>query len=214
MASHDLRAPLRAIASLSEFIEEDLQSVLTADAKKNLHLLRQRVVRLDELLHSILDYSRSGRARGMAQPIDVRALVAEVVAMLAPDEETVRISLRDPVPTVTGDPTFLKQIFLNLIANALVHGVKGGRVALEIAVTDRGAFHEISVADRGPGLAPRHHARIFEIFSRVSDDNKGSGIGLAVVRRLVEAQGGKVWLESVEGEGATFRFTLPKAPLS
>lgn len=220
VASHDLKAPLRGIANLSSWIEEDLAPVMTDDTREQMGLMRGRVHRMEALIDGILQYSRAGRVRTAPEPVDTGALVGEVVELLAPPEGT-HIIVADGMPQVLAERVPLQQVFMNLIGNALKYARQGSgpvevRVSWAEEPTDPDAPHvyRFSIADNGPGIAPQYHERVFGIFQTLQsrDQVEGTGIGLSVVKKIVEGQGGGVWVESAEGEGATFHFTWPAAP--
>ncbi|MFE8595611.1 PAS domain-containing sensor histidine kinase [Archangium violaceum] len=210
VASHDLKAPLRGIANLSQWIEDDLQPVMTDEAREQMRLLRGRVERMEALINGILDYSRAGRVRGRPEPVDVGKLLTECVELLAPPAGT-HVELAPGIPTLRTERVPLQQVFLNLLGNAFKHAQSPDtRVRVDARQLD--AFWEFSVADNGPGIAPEYHERIWGIFQtlRARDEVESTGIGLSVVKKSVEARGGRAWLESAPGQGATFRFTWPK----
>lgn len=212
VASHDLRAPLRGLANLSTWIEEDLGDRLTDKSREHLGLLRSRVRRLEDLIQGVLDYSRAGRVADAPVQVDVGAVVRDVIELLAvPAHATIEI---DPhLPTLTTTLVPLQQVFLNLIGNALKYNAKDtARVTIGAEPSVDG--WEFYVRDNGPGIAPRYHAQIWGLFQTLQsrDVVESTGIGLAIVRRIVEAHGGRAWIESEAGKGATFRFTWPKHP--
>jgi len=210
VASHDLKAPLRGIANLSEWIEEDLGTAVPTDVREKMALMRGRVHRLEALIDGILQYSRAGRTRSELESVDVGALLREVVELLAPPPEvTVRIATGMPV--VITERTPLQQVFMNLIGNAIKYNQHEGAM-VDVTVRDAGPFWAFSVADNGPGIAPEYHERIFGIFQTLEsrDRVEGTGIGLSVVRKTVELRGGHVTVDSSAGHGATFTFEWPK----
>ena len=212
VASHDLKAPLRGIANLSEWLEEDLGGRLEGDSRQHMDLLRGRVHRMEGLIDGILQYSRAGRVREAAEAVDTDALVAEVVDLLAPPPE-VEVRVMEGMPTVTAERLPLQQVFMNLIGNAVKYGApEGGRITVS-AAGDEGGGWVFSVADDGPGIAPAYHDRIFGIFQTLQprDRVEGTGIGLSLVKKIVESRGGRVWVQSAEGAGATFQFHWPGA---
>jgi PAS domain S-box-containing protein len=212
VTSHDLKAPLRGIANLSQWIEEDLGEQATEDIRKQLDLLRGRVNRMEGLIDGILQYSRIGRVQGDLEPVEVGELLRDVVDLLGvPPEFTVEIG--PGMPTITTERVRLQQVFSNLIGNAVKHRSRpDGHVC--ISTTDEHTMYEFAVADDGPGIAPQYHDRIFVIFQTLAsrDTVEGSGLGLSLVKKIVESQGGRIWVESAEGAGATFHFTWPKHP--
>jgi signal transduction histidine kinase len=210
VTSHDLKAPLRGIANLSQWIEEDLDDVLTDETRRNMHLLRGRVARMEALINGILDYSRAGRVRTRPELIDVGKLLQEILELLSP-KAPARVEISEDMPSVQSERVPLQQVFLNLISNALKHAKREDPV-VRVSAIDRGEQVEFAVSDNGAGIAPRYHERIWTIFQTLEarDKFESTGIGLAVVRKIVDSRGGRAWLESEEGEGATFRFTWPK----
>jgi signal transduction histidine kinase len=208
VASHDLKAPLRGIANLSQWIEDDLGDAVPAETREHLHLMRGRVHRMEGLIDGILQYSRAGRVREKPEPVEVGALLDEVLDLLAPPE-TVVVEV-GPMPTLVAERLPLQQVFMNLVGNAVKY-TRRPDARVEVTAEERGPFWEFAVRDNGPGIAPEYHDRIFGIFQTLAarDKVEGTGIGLSLVRKLVESRGGRVWVESAEGEGAAFRFLWP-----
>jgi light-regulated signal transduction histidine kinase (bacteriophytochrome) len=209
-ASHDLKAPLRGIGNLSEWLEEDLGQKLDASSREHLRLLRGRVHRMEALIDGILDYSRAGRVRYKPERVEVRRLLLEVAELLAPPASaTVEVPAELPVLETQRVP--LQQVFLNLVGNAHKHARRADPL-IRVGVADEGRFHRFSVSDNGQGIAPEFHERIWGIFQvlEARDKVEGTGIGLAVVKKIVESRGGRAWVESAAGAGATFHFTWPK----
>ncbi|MBD1929162.1 PAS domain-containing protein [Trichocoleus sp. FACHB-90] len=206
IASHDLKAPLRAIANLSEWIEEDVADQLSDESRQHMNLLRGRVHRMEALIDGILQYSRAGRVPTTIETVNVSTLLDEVIELLDPPAE-VSIILQSDMPTLKTQRVPLQQIFMNLINNAIKYSQ---RPDVRIDVGFRmGKSYEFSVTDNGQGIAPEYHQRIWGIFQRLESRDKveGTGIGLSVVKKIVESRGGRVWVESEPGAGATFRFT-------
>ncbi|MDV2993957.1 MAG: Adaptive-response sensory-kinase SasA [Chroococcidiopsis sp. SAG 2025] len=209
VASHDLKAPLRAIANLSEWIEEDLLDKLTADTRHQMNLLRGRVHRMEALINGLLQYSRVGRMDTPKSEVSVGDLLAEVVDSLSPPE-TFSIEIA-PMPTIVTEKLPLQQVFTNLISNAIkYHPRQDGKVS--ISVQEYASNYEFVVADDGEGIAPEYHDKVFGIFQTLSprDTIESTGIGLAIVKKIVEQQGGTIWLKSQPGQGAAFYFTWKK----
>lgn len=210
VVSHDLKAPLRAIANLSEWIEEDLEDSLTAETRHQMNLLRGRVYRLEALINGLLQYSRIGRIETPVTSVSVATLLAEVIDSLAPPS-SFTIEVAPPMPTLLTHRLPLEQVFSNLISNAIKHHPRSdGKI--KIAALERGDFYEFTVADDGDGIAPEYQAKVFGIFQTLSarDRQENTGIGLAIVKKIVEGQGGSIWVESQVGQGATFHFTWVK----
>ncbi|XXT18251.1 PAS domain S-box protein [Sorangium sp. So ce429] len=212
VASHDLKAPLRGIANLTQWIEEDLAGTLEGESREHMSLLRGRVRRMEALIDGILDYSRAGRVRHALEPVDVGQLLADVIELIAPAggvEPRVEVAPGQPVLRTERIP--LQQVFMNLIGNALKHARRAD-VRVRVGHRDAGLHHEFSVEDNGPGIAPEFHDRVWGLFQTLEarDKVEGTGIGLSVVKKIVESRGGRIWIESARGQGATFRFTWQK----
>jgi light-regulated signal transduction histidine kinase (bacteriophytochrome) len=211
VASHDLKAPLRGISNLSQWLEEDLGAAITSDAKEQLRLMRNRVQRMEGLINGILDYSRAGRARTKLEAVAVDKLLAETIE-LCTAPESARVEIDPGMPTLRTERVPLQQVFMNLLGNALKHA-KRSDPHVRVQVRETGERFEFSITDNGPGIAPEFHERIWGIFQTLEprDTVEGTGIGLSVVKKIVESKRGQVALESQVGAGATFRFTWPKA---
>lgn len=210
VASHDLKAPLRAIANLSEWIEEDLSGRLPEENQQQLHLLRGRVHRMEALINGLLEYSRVGRVESPVERVSLSMLLDEVIDSIDPPD-TFTITIPPDLPTLITKRLPLRQVFANLISNAVKHHDRpDGQV--RIGVKDLGDRYEFSVADDGPGIAPEYHRKIFMIFQTLQarDVKESTGVGLSIVKRIVETEGGTIRLDSEEGAGTTFYFTWNK----
>ncbi|MGV2831192.1 PAS domain S-box protein [Myxosarcina sp. GI1(2024)] len=211
VASHDLRAPLRAISNLSEWIEEDLEDKLTDETRYQMDLLRGRIQRMENLINGLLAYSRVGRLRAEPENVDIGSLLQEIIQLLdVPDRFTIEIG--NNMPTVVSEPLPLQQVFTNLIGNAIVHHDRSDGT-VSIAATDCGEFYRFSISDDGPGINPDYHQKIFTIFQTLQarDRKEGTGIGLSIVKKAVEERGGNIEMESEPGKGTTFYFTWRKS---
>jgi PAS domain S-box-containing protein len=212
VASHDLKAPLRGIANLAQWIQDDTGERLGAESTEHVRLLQGRVHRMEALIDGILAYSRAGRMLNSPERLDTGALVSEVIELLAPPPE-VRIEVPSHMPLVNAERVPLQQVFLNLIGNAVKHTrIERSDVIVRIDWRDLGDAFEFSVNDNGPGIDPDYHERIWGIFQTLAPRDKveGTGIGLSVVRKIVETRGGSTSVESSSNNGATFRFIWPK----
>ncbi|NET55619.1 MAG: PAS domain S-box protein [Symploca sp. SIO2E6] len=210
IVSHDLKAPLRAIANLSQWIEEDLQDHLTAETRHQMDLLRGRVHRMEELINGLLQYSRAGRLQSELELVDVEELLKLVIDSLAPPT-TFTIEVMPGMPRFITERLPLEQVFANLISNAIKHNHHShGKVVIYLAETTD--CYEFAIADNGPGIAPEFHERIFVMFQTLEarDKVENTGVGLAIVKKIIEDKGGTISLESQRAQGATFRFTWPK----
>lgn len=213
VASHDLKAPLRAISTLAGWIEEDLEPVISDESRQQLQLMQSRVARMDGLIDGILQYSRVGRLETEGEEVDSGEMVRELVDVLAPPAG-MKVTVAPGMPVFVTKRLRLEQVFLNLISNAIKYHDHPETGSLEIGVTDRGDNWEFSVADDGPGIDPRHHDRVFLMFQTLAPRDKveSTGLGLSLVTKLVEEEGGRAWVRSEVGEGACFLFTWPKRP--
>ena len=212
IASHDLKAPLRAVDRLSTWILEDCEDKLDGQSKENLALLKRRVNRMSNLVDGILQYSRAGRVDVNIAIVDIKALLQEVIDTLNPSQQFT-IQYTGNFPSFWTSKIPLSQVFSNLISNSMKHHHLE-RGVIEIGVREVGEFYEFYVADDGPGIAPEYFETIFQIFQtlRSKDEVESTGVGLSIVKRIVEYHGGEVNVESSEGKGAVFRFTWPKTP--
>ena len=214
VVSHDLKAPLRGIESASRWIEEDLgPDQLTPHIREFLGLMRQRVRRMEKLITGILDLARIGRGAQSNEPVFVRTLLREIIDTLNPPPGF-QVELPFFLPTLTTNTVQLQQVFTNLISNALKYHDHPETGTVHIGCDDAGEFYLFSVADDGPGIAPEYHERIFVIFQTLTerDTLESTGVGLAIVKKIVERQGGRIGVKSAEGQGAKFIFTWPKQP--
>jgi PAS domain S-box-containing protein len=214
VTSHDLKAPLRGIANLSQWIEEDLGDNATEEIRKQLDLLRGRVHRMEGLIDGILQYSRIGRLQGTIEQVDVDELLADVVDLLAPPPGF-NITIEPEMPTIMTERVLLQQVFANLIGNAIKHHHRS-EGTIHVSAEPNHTHFIFRVADDGPGIAPQYQDRIFGMFQTLAPRDKveGSGLGLSLVKKMVEHQGGRIWVQSEEGQEATFCFTWPKSAQS
>lgn len=210
VVSHDLKAPLRAIGSLADWIAADQKERLDADGQEHLRLLMQRVRRMDALINGVLQFSRLGRVHETVADVDLNRLLHEITDSLAPPAH-ITVSVQDGLPTLRAERTRLQQVFQNLISNAIRFMDKPEGL-IKIDCKAEGDMWQFSVSDNGPGIGERHFERIFQLFQTLNprDRVESTGVGLAIVKKIVEMHGGHVWVESALGQGSTFFFTLPR----
>jgi signal transduction histidine kinase len=211
VVSHDLKAPLRAIFKLSEWIEEDLGNSIPAESKKNMQVLRGRVFRLEALINGLLEYSKIGRISVPTERLDVQALLKETIDLLNPPSH-ITINIQKGMPVLSTKRYLLQQVFINLISNAIKYNDKAeGKIA--IMVNELGDYYRFVVEDNGMGIDEAYHEKIFEIFQTLESRDKveGTGVGLAIIKKSVEDMGGSIVVESEEQKGSRFIFTWPKA---
>jgi signal transduction histidine kinase len=211
VASHDLQEPLRMVATYTQLLAERYRGRLDADADKYIHYAVDGALRMQALVQDLLTFSRVGRQGTDLQSTDCNAVVETAVENLraAVDESGARVT-HDLLPTVMADGSQLLQAFQNLIGNALKF--RGSDPpAIHVSTSKKGREWVFSVADNGIGIAPEHAEIIFVIFKRLHTRTEypGSGIGLSICKKIIERQGGRIWVESQPGQGATFKFTLP-----
>lgn len=209
VASHDLRSPLRGISQLAEWITEDMPDQMPEEIAGHLKLMRSRVARMERLLDDLLAYSRVGRLEGDVAEVDVARMCREVFDLIAPPEGF-GLDLAPDLPCFTTRATPLAQVFQNLIGNAVKHHDRDtGTISVSARAIAGG--YVFTVADDGPGISPQFHDRIFALFQtlRPRDEVEGSGMGLALVRKLVEIYGGRVAVASDGVRGTAFTFTWP-----
>ncbi len=212
IASHDLRAPLRAISNLTTWLEEDLADTIPKESRTQLALIRSRTERLSSFINGLLDYSRAGRQSLEVESVDLHALIGEVVETLAPPE-TISIIWPSEMPVINTYRLLLHQVLSNLISNAIkYHDKEDGKIEITMNVhADQLVF---SVIDDGPGIDPAYHEKIFGIFQMLSsrDDVESAGIGLSIVKKIVEKQQGTLSVDSALGKGSKFTFTWMSQP--
>jgi two-component system sensor kinase FixL len=209
VVSHDLKAPLRAIGSLADWLSTDYVDKFNDEGKEHMRLLVSRVHRMGNLIDGILQYSRVGRVKEVSVAVDLNRLVREVIDLLAPPAN-IAVSVENPLPTIMAEPTRIQQVFQNLLSNAIKYMDKP-EGEIRIACSADGKQWKFSVSDNGPGIESRHFERIFQLFQTLAprDRVESTGVGLTLVKKIVEMYGGRIWVESRVGEGSTFFFTLP-----
>ncbi|MEM9917777.1 MAG: PAS domain S-box protein [Bacteroidota bacterium] len=210
VVSHDLKAPLRAIGSLSQWIAEDYKDVLDHNGRHQLELLINRVNRMHNFIEGILEYSRIGRIQIAKEKVDLNALVAEIRENLDIPEHFC-IEVQQPLPVIYAEKIRMNQLFQNLISNAIKYNDKE-KGHLSICCTEKADAYQFAFADNGPGIEEKYHEKIFQIFQTLQarDKFESTGIGLTIVKRIVQHYGGKIDVHSVYGEGCTFEFSLKK----
>ena len=210
VVSHDLKAPLRAISRLTSWLREDYTVAFDEKGNEMIDLLLGRVQRMDLLIDGILEYSRIGRIESAHAAVDLNTLVTEVLDTLVPPE-SVHVSVVNPLPTLLLSKVRIFQVFQNLIENAIKFA---DQASLDITIdcVSEGRFWKFSVSDNGPGIDPRYHEKVFQIFQtlRPRDEIESTGIGLTLVKKIVTFYGGAVGVESAPGTGCRFWFTLPQ----
>jgi PAS domain S-box-containing protein len=208
--SHDLRAPLRAVDGYALMLSEDYAKRLDDEGRRLLGVVREEARRMGLLIDDLLRFSQIGRKPLALAPVDMRALAAEAVGELSAAYPKVRVDLRD-LPVATGDRALLKHVWMNLVGNALKYSAQKDSPRVEISGRASGSENIYTVRDNGAGFDMRYYEKLFKVFQRLhrEDEFEGTGVGLAIVQRVVARHGGRVWGEGTPGEGASFHFALP-----
>ncbi|MBN2011828.1 PAS domain S-box protein [candidate division KSB1 bacterium] len=210
IVSHDLKAPLRAVSQISNWLSTDYSNLLDNSGKEMLNLLIGRVQRMDRLIDGILEYSRIGRTHEEPVSVNLNKIIDEAIELISPPDY-IHITVECELPTIIGDHTRFVQLFENLLSNA-VKFMDKPEGFVSIRCQDAGKMWKLSITDNGPGIDKQHFKRIFKIFQTLHarDEIESTGIGLTVVNKIVELYGGEIWVESEIGKGSTFFITLPK----
>ena len=209
VVSHDLKAPLRAINNLAEWIVEDMPE-MPEDVADNLKLLQGRILRMENLINGILDYSRIGRTQIEKQKIDVREMIDQIIETFVP-EQNYEVSIAETMPNLFDAKILLYQVFSNIISNAVKYNDKEiGRITCEyIELPDA---YQFKISDNGPGIPKEYQEKVFGVFQTIEarDKKESTGIGLSIVKKIIDEKGGVIFIESENNEGTTFVFNLPK----
>jgi PAS domain S-box-containing protein len=210
VVSHDLKAPLRGISSLASWLLADYKDKLDEEGKTQLELLNSRVKRMHNLIDAILQYSRVGKVKEEMSNVNLNEVVPEIIDFLSPPSH-IRFRIKGKLPVLLCQRTKISQVFQNLISNAIKYNDKP-QGEIEIEGVEKEDFFQFCVRDNGPGIEEKYFEKIFQIFQTLgpSEENESTGVGLSIVKKIVEAEGGKVWVESEIGKGSAFCFTLPK----
>jgi PAS domain S-box-containing protein len=210
--SHDLRAPLRAIDGFSKFVLEDHSTKLNSEGKRLVSLIRINTQKMDKLITDILALSRVTRSEHKKSKVDMTKMAMSMFNEVASPEIKSRLNLIiDTLPVIFADPTYIKQVWINLISNAIKFSSLSKHPEIRIGGYIEKETHVYYVKDNGVGFNPEYGHKLFGVFQRLHKDDEfeGTGVGLAIVQRIVHRHGGKVWAEGKEGKGATFYFSLP-----
>jgi signal transduction histidine kinase len=211
VVAHDLRSPLLTISGYSQLLQEEYASRLEVSGNEYIAQIVDGVTRMNRMIEDLLDYSRVGRSEHPLELVEIPAVITQAMANLEASiwEQKARIQF-GAMPEVLGDQTQLVQLFQNLIGNAIKFR-RDVSPLVHVTAADKNSHWEFAVEDNGIGIAKKHFDRLFHIFQRLQGrEYPGTGIGLAICKKIVERHGGQIWLDSVVGQGTTFFFTLPK----
>ena len=213
VVSHDLKAPLRGMYNIINWVEEDYGEDISKELRKYFEMLKGRIQRLENLITGLLEYARVGRTINPHEDVDVAELLAEINELIIPPGYN--LVIKGEMPHLHTEKLRLQQVFMNLISNAVkYHGGEKGNI--EVNCADRDRYYQFSVADDGIGIAPEYHDKIFGMFQTLRERNEteSTGVGLAIVKKIIEERKGFITVESEPGSGASFTFTWPKETVS
>lgn len=217
VASHDLQEPLRMVSSFLSQLEKKYNHVIDERGKQYIHFAVDGANRMKQLILDLLEFSRVGRTGEIPQVVDLNKLVDEILKMLGKQiEEKGAIITAPPLPVISTFKTPVRQVFQNLISNSLKYQQKDVQPCVTISFTEINDHWQFSVADNGIGISEKYFEKIFVLFQRLhnKDEYSGTGIGLAITKKIIENMGGEIWVNSEVGKGTTFYFTISKKPVS
>ena len=209
--SHDLRTPLRAISGYSMMLKEDYAENLDTEAARIINAIIANSGKMGELIDDLLSFSRMGRLTAIYDHVSMERLVREALHELIPPDLFYTINIRK-LPTCKGDPNMLRQVWVNLISNAIKYSSKAALPTIEIGSDGKGDFHTYYVKDNGAGFEMKYAGKLFGVFQRLhrSDEFEGTGLGLALAKRIIGKHGGEIWGQGQLNSGSTFSFSIPK----
>ncbi|MFV1447552.1 PAS domain S-box protein [Maribacter sp. HS] len=208
IVSHDLKSPLRSISALATWLSDDYKDVLDEGGKQNLELMQEKVASMDKLIHGILEYSTANSSALDNSKVDLNSVIADIgETIYIPDH--VQLKVPKSLPTIMADRIKVHQVFQNIIGNAVVH-IEREVGLVEVLYNDTGDYWQFTISDNGVGIPEEYHKKIFDIFQSIGNNERSTGIGLSIVKKIIDRYQGKVWVDSVVGEGTQFHFTIKK----
>ncbi|MDO5981077.1 PAS domain-containing sensor histidine kinase [Flavivirga spongiicola] len=208
IVSHDLKSPLRSIDALVNWIKEDNKGKLDAVSIQNFELIETTLEKMEQLISDVLLYSSIGSEMPEKEPVDLNVIVSELKKILFVPEH-ISINVLNKLPIIEGDKTKFKQLFQNLISNGVKFNDKE-KGLIEIDVLEQKSFYQFSIKDNGVGIKKEYHDKIFKIFHSLNTSKKSTGVGLSIVKKIIDLYQGEIWIDSEAGKGTTFYFTLKK----
>lgn len=210
IVSHDLKAPLRGLSSLAQFIEEEIGETISTDVQELLNMMKTRTDRMQQMIDGILHYSRMSNASVSKETVDVKQLIINIIDLISLPQN-VRIQFPDHLPVLETEKIKIHEVLQNLILNGIKHNDKSD-IQISISYNEFPDHFEFMVMDNGKGIKPEHREKVFGLFQTLlpKDKAEGTGLGLTIVKKIVEQQNGSISLESEFGKGSTFRFTWMK----
>ena len=207
IVSHDLKSPLRSIEALVSWLKEDYGDAIGEEGKTQMDLIVTHLEKMDALITGILNYSSIDKEVRTERKIDLNILVKETVDLMhLPEHITIKVH---KMPTILADRFKIQQLFQNLIGNA-ISSIDKPQGMIEVIARDLDDSYQFEIKDNGKGINPAYFHKIFQVFQKLENDSESTGIGLSIVKKIVHFYDGKIWLDSAEGVGTTFYFTLPQ----
>ena len=215
IVSHDLKEPLRGVKAFAKLLMEDYSKKVDEEGKEHLRTILDSSSRMTGLIEDLLNLSRIGRIKNIEPDVDLNDILSDVKKNLAYslEEKNADLKIGAGFPTLTCDRVRIREVFSNLISNAIKYSKKGTKPIVELGYSDKPGFYEFYVKDNGIGIEKEYYDKVFQIFQRLhaKGEYEGTGAGLTIVKKIIENHGGKIWVASEVGIGSTFYFTLPKS---
>ncbi len=208
IVSHDLKSPLRSISSLLSWLQEDYADAFDENANTTFNMLHKKVEKMEQLINGVLEYASIDRIEKKTYNINLNKIVQDIVEVIYVPKH-IEVHIINKLPTVRGDEFRLQQLFQNLLSNAIKYNDKE-KGLIEISCEEQKKFWEFSIKDNGMGIEQKYFEKIFNVFQSLENDASSTGIGLSIVKKIIDFYGGKIWLSSQPGTGSTFFFTLKK----
>lgn len=208
LVSHDLKSSLRNLSALLAWVKEDCSEKIGEESVGNLNLMEEKIEKMDQFLEDIINYSEIGATSLKTTTIDLNKKLINIIDSI-PIPKNISVVVKGNLPVLKADARRLRQVFQNLISNAVNFNDKENGL-VEVGVEEAEDFYTFSVKDNGQGIPKEYHEKIFNTFTTLGYQEKSTGIGLSVVKRVLDLYGGEIWLESEVSKGSTFYFTLPK----
>lgn len=208
IVSHDLKSPLRSISALATWLYEDYRDVLNEGGKQNLELMQEKVASMDKLIHGILEYSTANSSELDDSKVDLNTVISDIGETIYIPEH-VKLVVPKTLPTIVADRIKMHQVFQNIIGNAVVH-IEREIGLVEVLFEDLDDQWQFTISDNGVGIPEEYHKKIFDIFQSIGNNERSTGIGLSIVKKIVDRYSGTVWVDSIVGEGTQFHFTIKK----
>lgn len=208
IVSHDLKSPLRSISALSTWLYEDYKEVLDVTGQHNLNLMQEKVVAMDKLIQGILEYSTANNSALDKTEVDLNGVIENVGETIFIPEH-VQIKVPKKLPIILADSTKMQQLFQNIIGNAVMH-IEKEKGLVEVFFSDIDSHWSFTIKDNGVGIPKEYHQKIFQIFQSIGNKERSTGIGLSIVKKIIDRYGGEIWVDSEVGIGTSFHFTLQK----